>query len=158
MPRPLWWSYGGAAFSYERGIPVTPPLPTTADLGPLPLPRDSRQPPEPLAARRLRNHIRNPRARLGIRGTAGYEPLSTSFSFLQLSSLDLSDTKVYEPQIRALLGSSSHFSEVVLFLNFEPPLNRQRLRFSARNATFASFSRGDASGTSSLLLYSRYRS
>jgi len=31
------------------------------------------------------------------------------FSSLLLSSLELSDTKVYEPRIRALLGTSSHF-------------------------------------------------
>jgi len=30
-------------------------------------------------------------------------------SSLLLSSLELSDTKVYEPQIRALLGTASHF-------------------------------------------------
>ena len=31
-----------------------------------------------------------------------------------LSSLELSDIKVYEPQIRALLGTASHFCEVVV--------------------------------------------
>ena len=31
-----------------------------------------------------------------------------------LSSLELSDTKVYEPQIRALLGTASHFCKVVV--------------------------------------------
>jgi len=31
-----------------------------------------------------------------------------------LSSLELSNTKVYEPQIRALLGTASHFCEVVV--------------------------------------------
>ena len=36
----------------------------------------------------------------------------SSFSLL-LSSLELSDTKVYEPQMRALLGTASHFCEVV---------------------------------------------
>ena len=35
-------------------------------------------------------------------------------SFLLLSSLELSDTKVYEPYIRALLGTASHFCEVVV--------------------------------------------
>ena len=34
-------------------------------------------------------------------------------SFL-LASLELSDTKVYEPEIRALLGTASHFCEVVV--------------------------------------------
>ena len=33
---------------------------------------------------------------------------------LLLSSLELSDTKVYEPQIRALLGTASRFCEVVV--------------------------------------------
>ena len=33
----------------------------------------------------------------------------TGFSSLLLSSLELSDTKVYAPQIRALLGTASHF-------------------------------------------------
>jgi len=36
-----------------------------------------------------------------------------SSSFL-LSSLELSDTKVYEPQIRALLGTATQFCEVVV--------------------------------------------
>ena len=35
-------------------------------------------------------------------------------SFLLLSSLELSDTKVYEPQIRALLGTATHFCEAVV--------------------------------------------
>ena len=38
--------------------------------------------------------------------------LVTSSSSLSLSSLELSDTKVYEPYIRALLGTASHFCEV----------------------------------------------
>ena len=37
-----------------------------------------------------------------------------SSSSLLLSSLELSDTKVYAPQIRALLGTASHFCEVVV--------------------------------------------
>ena len=32
----------------------------------------------------------------------------------ELSSLELSDTKVYKPYIRALLGTASHFWEVVV--------------------------------------------
>ena len=36
------------------------------------------------------------------------------FSSLLLSSLELSDTKVYEPEIGALLGTASHFCEVVV--------------------------------------------
>ena len=35
-------------------------------------------------------------------------------SSLLLSSLELNDAKVYEPQIRALLGTSSHFCEEVV--------------------------------------------
>ena len=35
-------------------------------------------------------------------------------SSVLLSSLELSDTKVYEPQTRALLGTASHFCEVVV--------------------------------------------
>ena len=38
------------------------------------------------------------------------EPLP---SFLLLSSLELSDSKIYEHKTRALLGTSSHFCEVV---------------------------------------------
>ena len=40
------------------------------------------------------------------RGPASLAP-STS-SFLLLSRLELSDTKVYEPYIRALLGTAAH--------------------------------------------------
>ena len=36
------------------------------------------------------------------------------FSSLLLSSLELSDTKVYEPSIRARLGTAAHFCEVVV--------------------------------------------
>ena len=36
----------------------------------------------------------------------------SSGSSLLLSSLELSDTKVYEPQIRARLGTAAHFCEV----------------------------------------------
>jgi len=39
-------------------------------------------------------------------GTSGFGVTSCS---LLLSSLELSDTKVYEPEIRALLGTGSHF-------------------------------------------------
>ena len=35
-------------------------------------------------------------------------------SLLLLSSLELSDTTIYEPQIRALLGTASHFCEAIL--------------------------------------------
>ena len=35
-------------------------------------------------------------------------------SSLLLSSLELSGTKVYEPKIRALLGTAAHFCQVVV--------------------------------------------
>ena len=38
----------------------------------------------------------------------------SSSSALLLSSLELSDTQVYEPEMRALLGTASHFCEVVV--------------------------------------------
>ena len=41
-------------------------------------------------------------------------PAGTASSSLLLSSLELSDTKVHEPSIRALLGTASHFCEVVV--------------------------------------------
>ena len=37
---------------------------------------------------------------------------ATSDSSLLLSSLELSDAKVYEPQTRARLGTASHFCKV----------------------------------------------
>jgi len=39
-----------------------------------------------------------------------------SSSSLLLSRLELSETQVYEPYIRALLGTASHFCEVVVLL------------------------------------------
>ena len=36
------------------------------------------------------------------------------FSSLSLSNLELNDTKIYEPSIRALLGTASNFCEVVV--------------------------------------------
>jgi len=47
-------------------------------------------------------------------------------SSLLLSSLELSDTKVYEPHIRALLGTASHFCEVVVLKS--KTLNAQAVR------------------------------
>ena len=38
--------------------------------------------------------------------------------FLLLSSLEFSDTQVYEPLTRALLGNASRFCEVVVFKCF----------------------------------------
>jgi len=50
---------------------------------------------------------------------------SSSLSSLLLSRLELSDTKAYEPQIRALLGTASHFCRViVLKLRTVPMLPR----------------------------------
>ena len=40
--------------------------------------------------------------------------LSLFTSLVLPSSLELSDTKVYDPQIRALLGTASQFCEVVV--------------------------------------------
>ena len=50
------------------------------------------------------------------------EPEPRTFSSsLFFSSLELSDTKVFEPQIRALLGTAAHFCKVrVLKLKLEP--------------------------------------
>ena len=52
---------------------------------------------------------RTPRAPL----CGGVVPRISSSSFL-LSSLELSDTKVYEPLMRALLGTGSQFCEVII--------------------------------------------
>ena len=52
-----------------------------------------------------------------------------SFLFL-LSSIDLSDTKVYEPYIRALFGTASHFCEtVVRKLRMCAPLKSTQLTY-----------------------------
>jgi hypothetical protein len=48
------------------------------------------------------------------------------FSSLSLSSLELIDTKVYEPEVRALLGTAAHFCEVVVLKS------RTRTGFSHR--------------------------
>ena len=44
----------------------------------------------------------------------GIDPISSSCASSLLSSLELSGTKVYEPQIRARLGTTAHFCEVVV--------------------------------------------
>ena len=49
-----------------------------------------------------------------------------SSSSLLLSSIELSDTQVYEPYIRARLGTASHFCEVVV-LKLRPVPIAQRL-------------------------------
>jgi hypothetical protein len=41
-------------------------------------------------------------------------PSTFSSSSLLLSSLELSDAQIYEPQIRALFGTASHFCEAVV--------------------------------------------
>jgi len=41
-------------------------------------------------------------------------------SSLLLSSLQLSDAKVYEPEIRALLGTAAHFCEVAVLMGVRP--------------------------------------
>jgi len=46
--------------------------------------------------------------------TLNLRPSTFFFFFVKLSSLELSDTQVYEPSIRALLGTASH--------NPKPPL------------------------------------
>jgi len=49
-----------------------------------------------------------------------------SSSSLLLSSLELSDTKVYEPEIRTLLGTAAHFCKVVAMLGLKTRLPAQR--------------------------------
>ena len=57
--------------------------------------------------------------------TASFPRSVFSLSSFLLSSLELSDTNVYEPSIRALLGTATHFCAVVVFesrrvLNTQP--------------------------------------
>ena len=49
--------------------------------------------------------------RVRVEGFGGGDLL---YSFLLLSSLESSDSQVYEPSIRALLRTASHFCEVVV--------------------------------------------
>jgi len=49
----------------------------------------------------------------GRKGPSREERGPPSSSSLLLSSLELRDTKVYEPEIRARLGTAAHFCEVV---------------------------------------------
>ena len=60
----------------------------------------------------------NPHSGLQILGNAvpgGFgSRVSGLLSSLLLSSLELSDTKVYGPEIRALLGTASHLCEAVV--------------------------------------------
>ena len=52
--------------------------------------------------------------RMKVRDAAADDAAVLSSSNLLLSSLELSDAQVYEPQIRARLGTASHFCEVVV--------------------------------------------
>jgi len=49
-----------------------------------------------------------------VAADASVHQVAWSSSSLLLSNLELSDTKVYESEIRALLGTASHFCEVVV--------------------------------------------
>ena len=51
-------------------------------------------------------------------------PVFVFFSLL-LSSLELSDTQVYEPEIRARLGTAAHFCEPVFCLAVTVLLSRE---------------------------------
>ena len=61
----------------------------------------------PGPGQRGRRDVQAPR-RAGVRAT-----LTPNFFFITLG-LELSDTKVYEPEIRALLGTASHSCEAVV--------------------------------------------
>ena len=49
-------------------------------------------------------------------------------SALLLSSLELSDTKEYEPEIRARLGTGSHFFEVAVLKSDPTPPEARNVR------------------------------
>ena len=55
--------------------------------------------------------------------------------FLLLSNLELNDTKVYEPEIRTLLGTASHFCAVVVLKSRTPGVADQRQDARQRVAT-----------------------
>jgi hypothetical protein len=63
-------------------------------------------------ATRIRWHLWE----IGLRFTPGLTP-GWSFFLRLLSSLELSDTNVYEPCIRARLGTTTHFCEVAIPLS-----------------------------------------
>jgi len=68
-------------------------------------------------------------------------PSSSSSSSLLLSSLELSDTQVYEPEIRALLGTASHLET--------PPSwksDRKRIASSYASLRLTDFSQVDMLG------------
>ena len=59
-----------------------------------------------------------------VRSTAGSRrgfSVSSLLSSLVLSSLELSDTQVYEPYIRALLGTASYFCEIINLISRTVP-------------------------------------
>ena len=79
----------------------------------------------PWGGQRWRRVPRPPRRSSGSSTRAGPAPpvklirprqVDSSFSALLLSSLELSDAKVYEPYVRALLETASDFCEVVVNL------------------------------------------
>jgi len=82
-------------------LSLTHSLTATRFLQPHDLRAEAVRPPPGCLGRRARH------ARLG--GAAVY-----TFSSLLLSSLELSGTTIYEPEIRALLGTSAQFCEVVV--------------------------------------------
>ena len=71
---------------------------------------------------------------------------ASSSSSLLLSSLELSDTTIYKPSMRALLGTASHFCEVVVLKLRTEPLG---LNLNPGPST---------QGMKLFLLHSRYRS
>jgi len=74
--------------------------------------------------------------------------ITSSSSSVLLSSLQLSDTQVYEPQIQALLGTASHFCEVfVLKLRTVPIGTAPSLRILRviRRGSQAMYKRGAVS-------------
>ena len=102
MPRALWWPYGGVLFLMSE----------------VPLYRDrirslvgkvtehSRTLQLTFPVNFLRNKSNSIQKWPICEGFCGLTDSSSSSSLL--SSLELSDTKVYEPEIRALLGTDSH--------------------------------------------------
>ena len=103
VPRALWWSLGGGCFLCARypcrGWGV---LPGGTHV-------------------EFRGACSSKSSRVSLKpfNTTPSHSLFLSLFFLLLSSLELSDSKVYEPFIRALLGTASQFCEVVE--PFNPP-------------------------------------
>ena len=59
-----------------------------------------------------------------VRRTPNPETFFLLSFFFNTLSLELSDTKVYEPEIRALLGSASHLCEAIVLKRTRIPLSR----------------------------------